>query len=44
MSNPAAELARLSWKKRTKGKTKKQISEMMSRAAKHPRPSRRKAI
>lgn len=33
MTSPASELGKLSWKKRKKGKTKKQLSDMMRELA-----------
>jgi len=34
MTSPASQLGKLSWKSRRKGKTKKQIAEMMQRVSK----------
>ena len=33
MTSPASQLGKLSWKKRSKGKSKKEVSEMMRRVA-----------
>lgn len=38
----APSMGRRSWQSRIKGKSKKQISEMMRRIAQQPRPNRRK--